>query len=349
MLNPLKIHFWNESRHKAEQIKHKENLIFANLNKEARFPPKVSFGAIWKYYCNFPKNAKCRGKIPFVDSNFKSIFKNLSFAWLGHSSGFIAFSDIRILIDPIFSMYASPLPFINRAFSGVKCFSANDFGEVFITLITHSHFDHLDKNSIVALKNTSKFFICPLCVGKYLITMGVEKERIIELDWWEGVEFYFQDFTFRLIATPAQHTSSRGDGFNKSLWASFVVEFSFVEQKKRIFWSADGGYYTHFKEIGEFFGGFDIAFLESGQYNKAWRFSHSFPDEIIQEAKDLHTKVVVPIHWARFVAGSHDWNGVVKYLYKEFKALNLPFFTPKIGQIFHIDEQLEQDCWWDKI
>ena len=45
---------------------------------------------------------------------------------------------------------------------------------------------------------------------------------------------------------------------------------------KKIFLSGDGGYYTHFREIGQRFGGVDLAILENGQYNKAWAFSHSF-------------------------------------------------------------------------
>lgn len=37
----------------------------------------------------------------------------------------------------------------------------------------------------------------------------------------------------------------------KTLWASFVMEFLSID--KRVFFSADGGYFTHFKKIGEYF------------------------------------------------------------------------------------------------
>ena len=116
---------------------------------------------------------------------------------------------------------------------------------------------------------------------------------------------------------------------------------------KKAFVSGDGGYYTHFQRIGEAFGGFDVACLESGQYNKAWRFSHSFPHEIVKEALDLQTKMVLPIHWGRFVSGSHDWNGVIKYLYPEFIARKIPCVIPMIGEIYHIGSMPSSENWWD--
>ncbi len=38
--------------------------------------------------------------------------------WLGHSSWYLQLAGKRILIDPVFSDYAAPFSFINKAFPG---------------------------------------------------------------------------------------------------------------------------------------------------------------------------------------------------------------------------------------
>lgn len=51
----------------------------------------------------------------------------------------------------------------------------------------------------------------------------------------------------------------------------------------------------------------------------------------------------MPIHWGRFLAGTHAWNGVVKFLYEN---LDLPLITPKMGEAYEIGVKFKQDFWW---
>ncbi|WP_199879661.1 MBL fold metallo-hydrolase [Campylobacter coli] len=326
----------SKERQKAKKVQGKKYEIFLNENPQTHNAFKVSFREVLRYYYLYPKNAKATFKLPFFKPNLK-YFRTPHITWLGHSSLFVSYKNYKILIDPIFNTHASPFSFINKAFKNAPVYNANDFDEIFAVIITHSHFDHLDEKSVKTLKDRAKFFIAPLKVGNYLKSYGVSEKKIIELDWWSGVEFD----DLRIVATPAQHSSSRGDGLNKTLWASFVMEI--LSADKRVFFSGDGGYFTHFKKIGAYFGGFDLVCLESGQFNAAWPFSHSFPDQILKEAKDLNAKALMPIHWGRFLAGTHAWNGVVEYLYENS---NLPLITPKMGEAYEVGSEFEQDFWW---
>ncbi|EAK5214677.1 MBL fold metallo-hydrolase [Campylobacter jejuni] len=326
----------NVQRSKAKKVQGKKYEIFLNENKQSLITPKMSFKEILRYYYLYPKNTIPSFKLPFFKPDL-SDFSTPHITWLGHSSLFISFKEYKILIDPVFNTHASPISFINKAFKNTPVYNVNDFNEIFAVIITHSHFDHLDAKSIKALKEKARFFITPLKVGNYLKSYGVSEKKIIELDWWSGVEFG----DLKIIATPAQHSSSRGDGKNKTLWASFVMEFLSVD--KRVFFSADGGYFKHFKKIGEYFGSFDLACLESGQFNIAWPYSHSFPEQNLKEVKDLNAKAVMPIHWGRFLAGTHVWNEVVNFLYEN---LDLPLITPKMGEAYEIGAKFKQDFWW---
>ena len=64
--------------------------------------------------------------------------------WLGHSGFFMQLGGYRILIDPVFSSYASPIFFINKAFPGSNVYTAEDMPEIDVLAISHDHWDHLD-------------------------------------------------------------------------------------------------------------------------------------------------------------------------------------------------------------
>ncbi|MCY1370175.1 hypothetical protein D9M69_572580 [compost metagenome] len=75
--------------------------------------------------------------------------------WLGHSSFFVQLGGQRILIDPVFSTNAAPIPAANRAFDGSSLHTADDLPEIDALLISHDHYDHLDYPSIRALRPRS--------------------------------------------------------------------------------------------------------------------------------------------------------------------------------------------------
>ena len=56
--------------------------------------------------------------------------------WLGHSSYYMQLGGQRVLIDPVFSDYGSPVFFVNRAFPGSNIYTAEDFPEVDVLAIT---------------------------------------------------------------------------------------------------------------------------------------------------------------------------------------------------------------------
>ena len=67
-------------------------------------------------------------------------------------------------------------------------------------------------------------------------------------------------------------------------------------QSQRLFFSGDSGYGPHFKEVGRRFGEIDIAFLDTGQYNRRWARVHMTPEQGVQAAIDAKAKVMMPMH-----------------------------------------------------
>jgi L-ascorbate metabolism protein UlaG (beta-lactamase superfamily) len=259
---------------------------------------------------------------------------------LGHSSLLLKISGKIILIDPMFSQRASPISFIGpKRFHPVPL-NIDDFAEIDAVIISHDHYDHLDKETIKKLSSKTKQFLVPLGVGKYLKEWGVASIKVNELDWWQNMDLDEIKFT----ATPAQHFSGRSlSNRNETLWASWVI----TAPAHNVFYSGDGGFFDGFKKIGEALGPFNLAILEGGAYDKNWPSVHMTPEQTIQAHKDLNAEVLLPVHNSTFDLAFHPWyDPLVKLSALAFEQ-NINLATPVIGQPYLLDGDVPTEHWWE--
>lgn len=269
-----------------------------------------------------------------VDTNSLS----LKAAWLGHSTLLLNMEGRMILTDPLFSKKVSPIGPVR--FNDQLPIDVEKLPVIDVAIISHNHYDHLNKYSIKMIHDKVQTFIVPLGVGTYLEKWGVPLEKIVELNWWEEVDVADN---LTIAATPAKHFSGRGlFDRNKSLWASWVLKGA----DHTVFFSGDGGYFEGFKQIGEKYGPFDVAYLECGAYNQNWSNVHMFPEETVQAYFDLKGKVLQPIHWATFNLAFHAWYDPIVRLVDTGKARNAQLSTPQIGQVVDYNRPLLTNHWW---
>jgi L-ascorbate metabolism protein UlaG (beta-lactamase superfamily) len=209
-------------------------------------------------------------------------------------------------------------------------------------LLTHDHYDHIDLDSINKLIPKVKTWFVALGVSRHLEHWGVPENQITEFDWWDSIEFQGIQITF----TPSRHFSGRGIADRaKSLWGGWV----FKTPNHNIYWSGDGGYGPHFKEIGEKFGPFDWGFMECGQYNEHWHAIHLYPEEAVQAALDAQVKVATPVHWGGFSLALHSWKDPIERFYAEAKSQNLKMIAPEIGEVVEVNDTATPRTWWTNL
>lgn len=214
--------------------------------------------------------------------------------WVGHATTLIQIDGVNIVTDPVWSERASPVGWAGprRAVPPVPAFS--DLPKIDVVLISHNHYDHLDKRTIKRLGNTAHYFV-PLFLGRWLRGVGINQANITELDWWQEVEYR----SLKLVCTPAQHFSGRFlHDRNQVLWSSWAI----VGRRQRLYFAGDTGYFPGFRDIGERLGPFDIAVLPIGAYRPRW-FMHAMhmePAEAAQSFLDLRGQILLPIHWGTF-------------------------------------------------
>lgn len=262
--------------------------------------------------------------------------------WFGHSTFLLNLNGKIVLVDPVFSGSASPFSFMVKRFQK-PALELSELPPVDYVVISHDHYDHLDMESMKFFKDKAATkFVTPLGVGSHLIGWGIEANRITELDWWQTHQESGIDF----IATPAQHFSGR-DGIhdNTTLWASWVIR----TDKHNIYFSGDSGYDTHFKEIGEKYGPFDLAFIENGQYNIKWHAVHMLPEQSVQAYFDLKAKRYFPVHWGMFELAFHSWYEPIMKISEASKVRGINLVSPKLGETIVINDHYVNKEWWNEM
>lgn len=318
---------------------------FHNLVPTPQFSEGDNIASVWWYFL-FAKKERLipAAAIPAAKTDLKSLDPGEdSVVWLGHSSYFIQLGGKRMLIDPVFSASAAPVSFANKAFAGANPYTADDMPPIDYLLISHDHWDHLDYPTVIALKPKIKNVICGLGVGAYFEQWGFAPGLIHEADWFTALEFG-DGLTIHVL--PSRHFSGRLLSRNKTLWTGFAL----VTSQRRVFYSGDGGYGLHFRQIGERFNGFDLAIMENGQYDKHWPYIHMMPEEVAQAAEELKAKALLPGHAGKFAIANHAWDEPFERITRASQGKGYRLLTPMIGESVGLArEQQVFARWWNGV
>lgn len=247
---------------------------------------------------------------PSVAANLPAIHANAqagaamrpAATWIGHASVLVQASGLNVLTDPVFSDRASPVALIGPQRKQPPGMALPDLPHIDVVVISHNHFDHLDRNSVLLLAaqaGGSPLFLVPLGVKPWLAQQGID--HVVELDWWQSHRVGAVDFHL----TPVQHWSGRSlSDRHHSLWGGWAV----LGPDFHWYFSGDTGYSQDFvatrnrfapQQVG---GGFDLALIAIGAYEPNWfmKDQHVNPREAVRIHQDLNAKRSVGIHWGTF-------------------------------------------------
>lgn len=282
-----------------------------------------------------PVEAVTRGQLDALSNDTVHVIR------LGHSSLLLKLMGQYWLIDPVFSKRASSV-----SFAGPKRFHAppitlDELPPIHRVLISHNHFDHLDRSTIAGLVKKTDEFLVPLGVEAYLHEWGIPAEKTQSFDWWQALNTE----TSEVVFTPAQHFSGRSlTDRDKTLWGSWVIRTS----NESLFFSGDTGYSAHFKSIGKRYGPFDLTLIETGAYAREWFDMHLMPEQSVQAHRDLRGKILLPIHNSTFDLAFHPWTEPFERVEAAASEYNVELATPTIGQVVTVNEPPETIDWWPK-
>jgi N-acyl-phosphatidylethanolamine-hydrolysing phospholipase D len=227
--------------------------------------------------------------------------------WIGHAAFLLQIGGANLLTDPMFSRRASPV-----SFGGPRRFrppgvALSELPPLDAVLLSHDHFDHLDRPSVEAL--LERFgrdlpFVTPLGYRRWFERRGAR--NVLELDWWDEVAIGPPERRVRVVAAPARHWTRRRLAVNRRLWASYAM---LVDEAPSVYFGADSGYFPGYGEIAERLGAFDVVLMPIGAYEPRWfmRGAHMNPEEAVRAYRDLGGRgAFVGMHWGTFRLTDED-------------------------------------------
>lgn len=330
------------------RIQHSPNYVGGLFQNQIDTPLQTSdqseFSMLMERFQGEKGQPRPPAPVPATKTDLKALDASQDLVvWLGHSSYYVQLAGRRILIDPVFSENASPIPRTNVAFEGTSLYSAEDMPAIDVLLISHDHYDHLDYPTALALRDKVAHVVVGLGVGAHFERWGYALEKIHEADWYDTLALIEG---LAIHVTPARHFSGRTFDRDKSLWAGFAL----VSPQRRLFFSGDSGYGPHFAEIGERYGPFDWIALDTGQYDPRWAAVHMNPEQASQAAEDLRARTFTPGHIGRFSIAPHDWDDPFKRIAAASTGRDYALWTPIIGKPIHLDGRPQAfDRWWEEL
>ncbi len=336
------------SKERLERVRSSKNYRdgkFQNVHETQQITSDKSYvGTMWSFLFKRKERLSPKSDLPVVKTNLWELNRDEDLlVWFGHSSYMIQTDGKRILVDPVLCGAASPVSFANKPFMGTDIYRPEDIPEIDYLIISHDHWDHLDYKTVMSLKDRVDKVVCGLGVGEHLEYWGFQKDKIVELDWNERAA---SDGIFTIHCLPARHFSGRGLSPNQSLWASFLIELP----SRKIYIGGDGGFDTHYAEIGERFDGIDLAVLENGQYDMDWRYIHMLPEQIVQAFTDLKAKRLFTVHHSKFALANHPWDEPLNNISSFAKRDSLNLIQPMIGEVVNLnDSTYTTKKWWKGI
>ena len=221
-----------------------------------------------------------------------AVLREPSLTWIGHSTFLVRMDGVAFMTDPMFSERASPFSFMGPRRMVQPGMLLEDVPRLNFVLLTHDHYDHTDRPSVMQLARTGVPFVVPRGLGEWVRGIG---GNAIELEWWQETELD----GVRITCVPARHFSGRSlRDRNRRLWCGWVVQGN----TRRFYDAGDTAYPDHFSEIGSHLGPFDLATVPIGAYLPAAMMHpvHTTPEEGFQIGKDVGARTVVAMHFGTF-------------------------------------------------
>lgn len=204
--------------------------------------------------------------------------------WIGHASFLIQTAEHSILIDPNWAKWLKIIKRIKHP--GLEI---HDLPAIDLVLVTHAHFDHLDRRSLRTVA-CDQPIIVPQNVGNLVHDLGFK--HVVEMQNWQSVQLG----SLKVTMTPARHWGARVLHDNHRGFGGFLVEYA----GRSILHCGDSSYFEGFREIGER-SNVEIALLPIGAYDAPTkRDVHMNPEQALQAFVELRARTMIPMHFGTF-------------------------------------------------
>lgn len=225
----------------------------------------------------------------------------ISAMWVGHATVLLRIGDVNILTDPVFSkrigMSVATRTFGLARVAPPAC-RLDDLPPIDIVLISHAHFDHLDKPTLAHISSDRTVVVTAertrgLVPGRFA--------EVVELGW--GGSFEHRGVT--VTALQAAHWGARTALDQRRGYSSYLLDSA----QGRVFFAGDTAYTTMFEGVS----GVDLAIFGIGAY-EPWINAHANPEQVWQMFTSMGARRLLPMHHSTFELGKEPMDEPLRRL-----------------------------------
>lgn len=220
----------------------------------------------------------------------------LAAAWLGHATVLLRVGGVTVLTDPAFSSRVGPG--LGPITLGPRRLLApavklSDLPRIDVILLSHAHFDHLDRPTLARLPRHSTIVTSEHNTD---LVRDLGFARVHELRWGESLQI--NRLTVR--AQRVAHWGARTVYDRQRGYTGFVLDAAADAHQpnlsaRRVLYGADSAFQRYFQSVGPV----DLAVIGIGAYNP-WIESHANPEQAWQMCLDAQAKRVLAMHHSTF-------------------------------------------------
>ncbi len=235
---------------------------------------------------------------PFADARPPARVEGLRVTLVGHASFLIQVAGSNLLVDPVWSMRASPFRFLGPRRANPPGIAFEHLPPIDHVLVTHNHYDHMDLATLGRLWQAHRAPVVAPLGNDTIIHAAHPGMAVTVFDWHQRLEL---GPGLAVTLVPAQHWSARGLADRRmALWGSFL----FHTRAGSILHVGDTGFGdgATFRDIGDRHGAPDLAILPIGAYEPRWfmQRAHMNPAEAVRAMALLGARQALGHHWGTF-------------------------------------------------
>jgi L-ascorbate metabolism protein UlaG (beta-lactamase superfamily) len=224
--------------------------------------------------------------------------QGLRISMVGHATLLIQARGLNLLTDPIWSERAGPLGLLGPRRVTSPGVAFDDLPKIDAVVLSHSHYDHLDVESLRRLQaNHNPLIVMPLG-NDAIVRRSVPGARIVTGDWGDVVDLGGGSSSTLI---PANHWSARTMRDRRmALWSGHLIR----TPAGKVWFAGDTGYGDGgiFRSLRERYGVPDVALIPIGAYAPRWFMAaqHVDPSEAVKILLDVGARKALGIHWGTF-------------------------------------------------
>lgn len=221
--------------------------------------------------------------------------RELSAVWIGHATVLLRIDGMTILTDPVFAHKVGlglGLMTLGTRRHIAAALRPSQLPPLDLILISHAHFDHLDRQSLEQLPRETPV-VTANSTGDLIRDLGFTD--ITELRWGETARIDGHTITARQVNHWGARTFfDKHRGFN-----AYLIEST----RRRVLYGGDTAFQDYFKDIGKV----DLAILGIGAYNPYIR-AHATPEQAWEMANHVSADFILPMHHSTFKLSHEPMN-----------------------------------------